>query len=49
MISEEEARSAILAKIERLQSEGVLLFDSLGRFIARDLFASQQGARRFEP
>ena len=39
MTSEEAARSAVLAKVTPLPGETVRLFDSLGRFSARDLLA----------
>jgi molybdopterin molybdotransferase len=41
MTTETEARAAVLAKVAPLPSETVKLFDSLGRFAARDLFASR--------
>jgi len=41
MTSEKEARAAVLAKVTPLPSETVKLFDSLGRFAARDHFASR--------
>src|SRR5690349_9246671 len=41
MTTEEEARAAVLAKVTPLPGETVKLFDSLGRFAARDLFATR--------
>ena len=41
MTSEEEARSAVLARVRPLPSEKVGLLDSLGRFAASDIFATR--------
>ncbi len=41
MTSEEEARSAVLARVRPLPSEKVRLLDSLGRFAASDIFATR--------
>jgi len=41
MTSEDEARSGVLAKIRPLRSESAPLLHSLGRFAARDVFASR--------
>ena len=41
MTSEQEARSAVLARVRPLPSEKVGLLDSLGRFAASDIFATR--------
>jgi molybdopterin molybdotransferase len=41
MTTEEEARSAVLAKVSPLPSEKAGLLDSLGRFAAKEIFASR--------